>query len=99
MLLGMVVAHHSGGFIKNGSGKERHHDSGKEKAERKSADYAHHTYHQHHEETNGQDGAQVTAVPDSGYVFSQWSDGVLTAARQDLGITGAITVTAQFVSE
>jgi len=43
-----------------------------------------------------QDGTQVTAVPDSGYHFTSWSDGVLTAARTDTNVTDNITVTASF---
>lgn len=43
-------------------------------------------------------GTIVTAVPDSGYEFVQWSDGVLTAARTDNPITEDINVTAEFAS-
>ncbi|WP_016778653.1 InlB B-repeat-containing protein [Anaerophaga thermohalophila] len=45
---------------------------------------------------HGQDGTAVTAVPNTGYHFEQWSDGVTTAARTDLGVTGDINVTAEF---
>ena len=45
---------------------------------------------------HGQDGTEVTAVPNTGYHFVQWSDGVTTAARTDLGVTGDINVTAEF---
>ena len=31
----------------------------------------------------GADGSEVTAVPNTGYHFVNWSDGVLTAARTD----------------
>ncbi|MBP1924411.1 hypothetical protein J2Z76_000264 [Sedimentibacter acidaminivorans] len=41
-------------------------------------------------------GTEVTAVPDDGYTFSQWSDGVTTASRTDENVTGDITVTAEF---
>ena len=44
----------------------------------------------------GASGAAVTAIPDSGYHFTRWSDGVLTAARTDTGITANLTVTASF---
>ena len=44
----------------------------------------------------GDNGAQVTATPDLCYYFVNWSDGVLTAARTDLNITGDKTVTANF---
>ena len=38
----------------------------------------------------------MTAVPNIGYHFVDWSDGVLTAARTDLNVTANITVTANF---
>jgi len=41
-------------------------------------------------------GSTVTAVPNTGYHFTTWSDGVLTAARTDAAVTGNITVTASF---
>ena len=46
--------------------------------------------------TSGGDGTAVTAVPDAGYHFVSWSDGVLTAARTELGVTANLTVTASF---
>lgn len=46
---------------------------------------------------HGTDGTPVTAVPDAGCNFVQWSDGVLTAARQDSNVTADITVMASFV--
>jgi len=45
---------------------------------------------------HGSDGTPVTAVPDEGYHFVDWSDGILTAARQDTSVTGDIAVTANF---
>ena len=45
---------------------------------------------------HGANGSLVTAVPNAGYHFTTWSDGVLTAARTDLNVTGNITVTASF---
>lgn len=36
----------------------------------------------------GSDGTEVTAVPFAGFSFESWSDGVLTAARTDLNVTG-----------
>jgi uncharacterized repeat protein (TIGR02543 family) len=45
---------------------------------------------------HGSDGTPVTAVPDEGYHFVDWSDGTLTAARQDTSVTGDIAVTAKF---
>lgn len=46
--------------------------------------------------TEGSNGSEVTAVPDTGYHFVQWSDGVPTASRTDESITADLTVTAQF---
>ena len=45
---------------------------------------------------HGANGTLVTAVPNAGYHFTTWSDGVLTAARTDLSVTGNITVMASF---
>lgn len=47
----------------------------------------------------GENGEEVTAVPDEGYIFSKWSDGITTATRQDTKVTSDITVTAEFVKE
>ena len=44
----------------------------------------------------GSDGTTVTAVPDTGYHFVAWSDGVTTASRTDTGVTTDISVTATF---
>lgn len=44
----------------------------------------------------GQDGATVTAVPDAGHQFVDWSDGELSATRTDTGVTGDVNVTANF---
>ena len=44
----------------------------------------------------GTGGTQVTAVPDSGYHFVTWSDGVGTAARTDSAIAADLNVTASF---
>jgi List-Bact-rpt repeat protein/flagellar hook capping protein FlgD len=46
--------------------------------------------------SQGGSGTEVTAVPNSGYVFNDWSDGVLTASRTDSNITADLTVTAHF---
>ena len=45
---------------------------------------------------HGASGTEVTAVPDTGYHFVSWSDGVLTAARTDTNVTAGINVTATF---
>ena len=45
---------------------------------------------------HGASGTAVTAVPDTGYHFVSWSDGVLTAARTDTNVTSDISVTANF---
>ena len=47
----------------------------------------------------GEDGTLVTAVPNTGYHFVDWSDGVLTAARTDLDITANLSVTANFAPD
>ncbi len=44
----------------------------------------------------GDSGTAVTAVPNSGYTFVGWSDGVMTATRTDIEITSDINVTAEF---
>ena len=44
----------------------------------------------------GADGTTVTAVPNPGYRFVKWSDGVRTASRTDTDITANKTVTANF---
>jgi len=45
---------------------------------------------------HGSSGSEVTAVPDSGYHFISWSDGILTASRTDINVSTNITVTANF---
>ncbi len=45
---------------------------------------------------HGDDGTEVAAVPNSGYRFTQWSDGVTTAARVDSNVTEDVTVEAYF---
>ncbi len=45
----------------------------------------------------GEDGEEVSAVPDDGYAFDQWSDGSQANPRQDLNVTADINVEAQFV--
>lgn len=44
----------------------------------------------------GADGAQVTAVANSGYHFTNWSDGSTSAARTDKNVQGNINLTAYF---
>jgi hypothetical protein len=48
---------------------------------------------------SGGDGAVVTAVPDSGYSFVEWSDGLLTAERTDTSVAEDVSVTATFVDD
>jgi hypothetical protein len=43
---------------------------------------------------SGTDGAQVMAVPETGYHFEYWSDGVITATRTDTYVERDHTVTA-----
>ncbi|WP_230457829.1 hypothetical protein [Alcanivorax sp. VBW004] len=45
---------------------------------------------------HGGDGAVVAAVPDSGYRFIQWSDGVTTTNRTDTDVQSDLQVTAEF---
>ncbi|MBP6855670.1 MAG: DUF2341 domain-containing protein [Candidatus Pacebacteria bacterium] len=44
----------------------------------------------------GTDGTAVTAVPDTGYHFVDWSDSSTTNPRTDTNVTANITVTANF---
>jgi hypothetical protein len=45
---------------------------------------------------HGADGAEVEAVANTGYHFVNWSDGSTANPRTDLGVTGDVTVTANF---
>ncbi len=45
---------------------------------------------------HGADGTAIEAVPDAGYRFVEWSDGVTTANRTDTNIIGDVAVTAMF---
>ena len=45
---------------------------------------------------HGGDGTPVTAVPNEGYHFVQWSDGSTANPRTDTNVTGPINVTATF---
>ncbi len=45
---------------------------------------------------HGQDGEAVTAVPEEGYRFVAWSDGVTAPIRRDICVTGSLDVTANF---
>ena len=47
----------------------------------------------------GENGQSVTAVPDDGYEFAGWSDGVTTATRQDLSVQADMSVTARFIEK
>lgn len=44
----------------------------------------------------GTNGTQVEAVPDAGYAFVKWDDGLLTSIRQDINVLEDIIVTASF---
>ncbi len=44
----------------------------------------------------GGSGTTVTAVPSTGYSFTTWSDGVLTAARTDTNVMADVNATAMF---
>ena len=45
---------------------------------------------------HGGAGTMVTAVPDSGYSFVEWSDASTTNPRTDSNVTGDLSVTASF---
>lgn len=47
----------------------------------------------------GTNATSVKAIPNYGYVFKQWSDGVTTATRQDTNVTDDLAVTAEFERE
>lgn len=44
----------------------------------------------------GENSTEVIAVPNAGYKFVKWSDGVETAERTDKNVTASISVTATF---
>ncbi len=44
----------------------------------------------------GEDGTAVTAVPNSGYHFVNWSDGSTANPRTDTNVTANMAVTANF---
>ena len=50
-----------------------------------------------HKLCSGTDGAEVTAVPDPGYIFVNWSDAINDNPRTDIAVTANIDVTANFV--
>ncbi len=45
---------------------------------------------------HGSNGTTVTAVPNTGYHFDQWSDGGLIATRTDTNVTANLSLTASF---
>lgn len=45
---------------------------------------------------SGKNASTVTAVPNEGYEFVSWSDGVETAERTDKNVSADLTVTAEF---
>lgn len=47
----------------------------------------------------GSDATTVTAVPNTGYKFVQWSDGLTDNPRTDINVTTDITVKAEFIEE
>jgi hypothetical protein len=48
---------------------------------------------------HGSNASTVTAVPNTGYSFVSWSDGVLTAARTDTNLVANLSVTATFAMD
>ncbi len=49
--------------------------------------------------TYGQDGTPVEAVPEPGYIFIGWSDGLNSNPRTDLNVSSNITVMAGFSAD
>jgi hypothetical protein len=47
----------------------------------------------------GADGTAVSAVPNTGYKFKDWSDASTDNPRTDLAVSGDVTVTANFVKK
>ena len=47
----------------------------------------------------GGSGTQVRALPDAGYHFVSWSDGLTSAARTDANVTADLSVTASFAAD
>ncbi len=47
----------------------------------------------------GSDGTPVEAIPQPGYIFTGWSDGIDSNPRTDLDVSGNITVMAGFSSD
>ncbi|MEI7498154.1 MAG: FISUMP domain-containing protein [Candidatus Falkowbacteria bacterium] len=47
--------------------------------------------------THGSAGTEVIAIPNAYYMFSGWSDGVLTATRTDGNVTSTQILTANFI--
>ena len=45
----------------------------------------------------GKDAESVNAIPDDGYYFDKWSDGLIYTSRQDRDVQSNITLTATFV--
>ena len=48
---------------------------------------------------HGGDGTSVEAVPDEGYLFTKWSDGITDNPRTDTNVTGDIDVVAEFATD
>ena len=48
---------------------------------------------------HGASGTPVTAVPDPGFHFVDWSDAVTTATRTETNVTANLTVTANFAAD
>lgn len=46
----------------------------------------------------GQGGSEIIAVPDTGYTFNSWSDGLTTTQRTDTNITANTSYTASFTT-
>ncbi|MEX0919373.1 MAG: cadherin-like beta sandwich domain-containing protein [Parcubacteria group bacterium] len=46
----------------------------------------------------GADGSLVTAIPDEGYSFQNWSDGSITNPRTDTNVQSDLSLTANFIA-
>ena len=48
---------------------------------------------------SGNDGSQITAIPNQGYRFESWSDGVTANPRTDTNVLRDVSVTANFTAD
>lgn len=48
---------------------------------------------------SGESGSEVTAIPNSGYIFAGWDDGVGQATRRETNVSGHKNITAVFIRQ